>query len=217
MNDTELAIFLTILLGIFAYLGFRHGVIAELVKFGILLFAAAVYNPDLLGDVAIRVINSIYFFFVIAFNGGISLILTGDFSADKLADIMEAAKEKTPLIKPDQTELVLFILMVFLVILAFVISSRVTRKSSPGLGLFMGIVNGLLTFYLFLPTVSGGGLLPDLPADSPLHNVLAIFVEALHIVLLPVAWLYERVGTWIIAIGILVVLFIALRALRKGS
>lgn len=217
MNDIERVLLLALVLGAFAFVGFRRGFKAELVKFGFIVTGFLVSQREYLGGVIIRVVNTAWFLFQIAINGGVSALLTGSFDLDKLEPAVAAASQNSPLIGPDEGDGFLLLLMVGCFLLAFVVSSRVKKKSSQLLGLFMGLANGLLLAYIFRPYLSGTPLLPPITATTPLGGILQIFRTTFAALLTPVAWVYDAIGEWIVPLFIIAVVLIALRNLRPAK
>lgn len=217
MNDIERVLLLTLVLGAFAVVGFRHGFRAELIKFGFIVLGYLVSQKEYLGGLIIRVVNTTWFLFQIAINGGIGALLSGDFDLNKLEPAVAAASEKGPLIAADQGQGFLFLLMVGCFLLAFAVSSRSKKKSSQLLGLFMGLANGLLFAYIFRPYLSGTPLLPPITAQTPLGAILQIFQTTFAALLTPIKWVYEAIGEWIVPLFIIAVVLIALRNLRPAK
>lgn len=211
----ETVVLFLLIIIFFAWLGYRRGFIGELVKFGIILFAYAVGQKSLLGATVIRIINSVWLIFQIIINGGLRLLLSGDLSSDSLSSVLNAAKEAGPLVPPTSGDALLFILMILLIILAFAVSSRVKRKSSRLLGVFMGIVNGLALIYIFRPYLSGTPLLPPLNTTSPLSALASLFGTAFDLLLLPVDWLQNTLGLLFVPLLIVVIVLILLKSLRS--
>ncbi len=217
MNDIERVLLMILLLGAFAVVGFRRGFRAELVKFGFIVLGFLVSQKEYLGGVIIQIVNTTWFLFQIAINGGISALFSGGFDLDKLEPAVAAASENSPLIAADQGQGFLFLLMVLCFVLAFVVSGRVKKKSSQLLGLFMGVANGLLFAYIFRPYLSGTPILPPMTAETPLGGILQIFKTTFAVLLTPFIWLYEAIGEWIVPLFIIFVLLIALRNLRPAK
>lgn len=218
MTEVAVSILLLFLLILMIWQGIKQGFRAELVKFGFFVLAALVLNPDWLGDMVIRIINGIYLLFLIAFNGGIQMIVSGNFSSENLNKVMTAAQEKMPLVGPEQKHIVLFILMLILILLGFVISAKVKTKTRALLGAFMGLFNGLLLAYIASPLLIGAtGILPDINTDNPFEAILGIFKTALDVVITPLMAIIESLGPWAIVIAIVVIVIIAASSLRTRS
>jgi hypothetical protein len=211
----ETAILFLLIIGFFAWLGYRRGFIGELVKFGLILLAFAVGQKSMLGGTVIRVINGIWLIFQIVIHGGLGLLLSGDLSSENLSSVLGAAKEAGTLIPPTGGESFLFVLMILLIILAFFVGSKVKRKSSKLLGVFMGIVNGLALIYIFRPYLSGKPLLPPLDTSSPLQALASLFSTAFDLLLLPVDWLQNTLGVLFVPFLIVAIVLILLRSLRS--
>ncbi len=211
----ETVILFLLIIGLFAFLGFRRGFIGELVKFGLILLAYAVGQKDMLGGIVIRVINSIWLIIQILINGGISLILSGDLSSEKLSQTLSGAKTAGPLIPATSGNSLLFILMIVLIVFAFIASSMVKRKSSRLLGVFMGIVNGLAIIYIFRPYLTGTPLLPPLNATSPLQGIASLFSMAFDLMLVPLDWLQNTLGVYFVPFLIVAIVLILLKSLRS--
>ena len=217
MNDIERVLLLCLVLGAFAVVGFRRGFRSELVKFSFIVLGYLVSQKEYLGGIIIRVVNTGWFLFQIAINGGISALLSGDFDLNKLEPAVAAATAAGPLIGPDQGDGFLFLLMIGCFLLAFAISARVKKKSSQLLGMFMGLASGLLFAYIFRPYLSGTPLLPPITAQTPLGGILQIFKSTFGLLLTPLVWVYQAVGVWIVPLFIVFVLLIALRNLRPAK
>lgn len=214
-NVAETVILFLLIIAFFAWLGYRRGFIGELVKFGMILLAYAVGQKSLLGATVIRVINGVWLIFQIIINGGLRLLLSGDLSGDSLSGVLNEAQKAGPLVPPTAGDSLLFVLMILLIILAFFVSSRVKRKSSKLLGVFMGIVNGLALIYIFRPYLSGKPLLPPLNTDSPLTALASLFGTAFDILLLPVDWLQSALGLLFVPVLIVAIVLILLKSLRS--
>ena len=214
-NIAETAVLFLLIIAFFAWLGYRRGFIGELVKFGMILLAFAVGQKSMLGATVIRVINSVWLIFQIIINGGLRLLLSGDLSGDSLSQVLNEAKKAGPLVPPTAGDSLLFVLMILLIILAFFVGSRVKRKSSRLLGVFMGIVNGLALIYIFRPYLSGKPLLPPLTASSPLAALASLFGTAFDLLLLPIDWLQNALGVLFVPVLIVVIVLILLRSLRS--
>lgn len=214
MNEIERVLLMFLVLGAFAVVGFRRGFVAELFKFGFIVLGFLVSKEEYLGGTIIDVVNGVWFLFQIAINGGISALFSGGFDLDALEPAIAAAEAASPLIAADQGQGFLFLLMMVCFLLAFLVSSRVKRKSSQLLGMFMGVANGLLFAYIFRPYLSGTPILPPITAETPLGGILQIFRSTFGVLLTPLIWLYGVLGSWIVPLFIIFVLLIALRNLR---
>ncbi|HEY54493.1 MAG TPA: hypothetical protein G4N94_13670 [Caldilineae bacterium] len=218
MNDTLLTIFLLFVLGIFAWFGYTRMFLGMLAQFGMLVLAAAVGNPNWLGDTVIRIINRMYMLTDMMLNGGFQLIAGGEFSADKFGEIFAVAKVKPPLIPPQNEEIILFVLMLLLIISSFLIANRIKKKSSLLLGVLFGLANGLLVTYLLLPVLGGGeGILPTLEPKTPMEGVLGVLQLATRTLLAPLAIVFESLGSWAIVVIILAIVFIAAGSARVSK
>ncbi len=211
----EVILFFLIVLGIFAYHGFKRGFWAELVWALFILGGVLIYQPEILGDVTIRIINSIAFIFAIAFSGGIQLILSGDFSAEKLAEVMSAARDKGPFIPETNKELTLFLILLLMIFVGFLISNHIRPRKMPFLGLFVGVFNALLLGYVFGPIIAGtASLLPELSATNPVDAIFEILGPTFDIVLAPFAFVINTLGTWSIVLAIIIIVILAARNAR---
>ncbi|MCO6451171.1 MAG: hypothetical protein J5I90_10340 [Caldilineales bacterium] len=215
MTESERLILAFFVLAVFAYQGWRRGFISELVKFFLILLGILVGTPEWLGSAVVRIINSIWFLFQIAINGGVTLVISGDFSAQALDQVMSDATQAGPLIPPNNVQAALFFFMLVLILLGYLISARVKKRSTPILGLFMGVVNGLLLAYLFVVPLVPESYLPELQNTSFLGGLFSLFGVALDALLAPIKMLYEQVGP-VVVIGIMVIIIIlAARNVRK--
>ena len=168
-----------------------------------------------MGEVVIRLINSFWLLIQITINGGATLFISGDFDVDKLATVLQAARKAGPLVPEANTDLILFLFMLILIVIGYVVSGRIRRTSSPLLGLFLGIMNGMLLAYVFLPGIAAGTLLPELQSSTPLGLLVTLFGSVLKIVLSPLQWLYTQLGNWLFVGLIALVVFVAARSLRS--
>ncbi|MCP4166758.1 MAG: hypothetical protein GY759_12825 [Chloroflexi bacterium] len=211
----DVILFFLIVLGIFAYHGFKRGFWAELVWSLFILGGVLIYKPDILGDVTIRLINSVAFIFAIAFSGGIQLILSGDFSAEKLGEVMSAARDKGPFIPEANKELTLFLILLLMIFVGFLISNRIRPRKMPFLGLFVGVFNALLLGYVFGPIIAGtASLLPELSATNPVEAIFEILGSTFDIVLAPFAFVINALGAWSIVLAIIIIVVLAARNAR---
>lgn len=215
MTETERLILVFFLLALFAYQGWRRGFVSELVKFFLISLGILVGSPEWLGSAVVRVINSIWFLVQIAISGGIQLLISGDFSAQALNQVMAEATARGLLIPPSSSEAALFFFTLVLILLGYAISARVKKRTTPILGLFMGVVNGLLLAYIFVAPLVANTLLPDLENSGLLAGLFAIFGLAFQVLLAPLYMLYEKVGPIIIIVIMVLIIIIAARNSRK--
>ncbi|MCS7038324.1 MAG: hypothetical protein RMN24_02035 [Anaerolineae bacterium] len=216
MNDLQRALVLLLVLGVFAYIGYRRGFWGELLKLVMLIVGYAISQTDLLGGWVIRIINVTYFLIRFTLGGGLgALFAEGGPSAERLVSAFEAVGARGPLIRAGQGEALLFVLMLGLLILAFVVAGRVKRKASKIAGLLMGAVNGLVIAYIFRPYLSGTPLFPPMPETAGTFEIVrTILGTALDVLVTPVRWLGTAVGLWIVPVLIVLVVLFLLRSLR---
>lgn len=216
MNETERVLLMLLVLGAFAVVGYRRGFVAELFKLGFIVLGFLVSKQEYLGGPIIKFVNTTWLLFQIAINGGASALFAGGFDLDKLEPAVAAAKAIGPLVEEGQEQGFLVLLMMLCFLLAFIVSSRAKKKSSPLLGIATGIASGLWLAYIFRPYLSGTPLLPPITAASPLGGILQIFTASFGVVLTPLQWLYGAIGEWIVLLFIVFVLLIAFRNLRPA-
>jgi len=215
MNETLLTILLLFILGIFSWYGYTRMFFGMLAQFVMLIVAALVGNPDWLGDTVISFINRGWMLFSMMLNGGFQVIAGGDFN--KFNDIYAVAKLEPPLILPKNHEIFLFVVMLLLIISSFLVANKIRKKSSRLLGIFFGLVNGLMMSYLLIPVLGGGhGILPTFEPETPMEGILGIFQLATRHLLTPVAIVFEALGSWTIVIVILAIVIIAASTARGG-
>lgn len=216
MNDLQRALVLLLVLGVFAYIGYRRGFWGELLKFVMLIVGYAVSRTDLLGGWVIRTINVAYFLIQFVRGGGLgALFAEGGPSAERLLSAFEAVGARGPLIRAGQGQALLFVLMLVFLIIAFVVAGRIKRKASKLSGLLMGAVNGLMIAYIFRPYLSGTPLLPPTPETAGTFDVVVtILGAAFDVLATPVQWLATAVGVWIVPVLIVLVVLLLLRSLR---
>lgn len=216
MEETLIIILLLFMLGIFSWFGYTRMFIGMLVQFIMLVFAALVGNPDWLGDSLISFINRMWMLFSMMLNGGFQIIAGGDFG--KLNEIYAVAELQPPLIRPQNREIVLFILMLLLIVGSFLAANKIRKKSSRLLGVFFGLVNGLMVIFMLLPVLGGGqGILPTYELETPLEGILGVFQLATRLLLTPVALVFEALGSWAIVVIILAIVIIAASTARGGK
>jgi hypothetical protein len=215
-NDLQRALVLLLVLGVFAYIGYRRGFWGEVLKLIMLVAGYAISRPELLGGWVIRLINVGYFLIQFIRGGGLSaLFAEGGPSAERLLSAFEATGARGPLIRADEGEGLLFVLMLALLIVAFGVAGRIKRKASKMAGLLMGAVNGLVIAYIFRPYLSGKPLLPPTPETAGTLDVLGtILGAALDVVVTPLRWLATAAGLWMVPVVIVAVVLILLRSLR---
>lgn len=216
MNETLLTILLLFILGIFSWYGYTRTFFGMLAQFVMLVIAALIGNPDWLGDTVISSINRGWMLFDMMLNGGFQIIAGGDFN--KFNDIYAVAKLQPPLIAPKNHEIFLFVVMLLLIVSSFLVANRIRKKSSRLLGVFFGLANGLMTTYLLLPVLGGGqGILPTFEPQTPMQGILGIFQMATRLLLLPLAVVFEALGSWAIVVIILAIVIIAASTARGGK
>jgi len=216
MEETLIIILLLFMLGIFSWFGYTRMFIGMLVQFIMLVFAALVGNPDWLGDSLISFINRMWMLFSMMLNGGFQIIAGGDFG--KLNEIYAVAELQPPLIRPQNREIILFILMLLLIVGSFFAANKIRKKSSRLLGVFFGLVNGLMVIFMLLPVLGGGqGILPTYELETPLEGILGVFQLATRLLLTPVALVFEALGSWAIVVIILAIVIIAASTARGGK
>jgi hypothetical protein len=215
MNETLLTILLLFILGIFSWYGYTRMFFGMLAQFVMLVLAALVGNPDWLGDTVISFINRAWMLTDMMLSGGFQIIAGGDFG--KFNDIYAAAKLQPPLIPPKNHEIFLFVSMLLLIISSFLVANRIRKKSSRLLGVFFGLANGLMVTYLLLPVLGGGqGILPTYEPQTPMQGILGIFQMATKLLLMPLAVVFEALGSWAIVVIILAIVIIAASTARGG-
>lgn len=205
VGDPERTMLFLALLGVFAYQGFQRGLIAEMVKLGLVFVGFAVGQPTLLGSTVVNVINNTY--------GTVRFMLGG--SRGLTTSDAGTPQVQTQLIRAQNTDIALFIMMLALIGIGYLVSAKM-KRSNPIMGLLAGAVNGLVLTYFFLPA------LPDqVPIQPPVGAEAVISQSApnmgqvgLQIALAPFALLYQQVNTWIIPIIIVAILFVALRSIK---
>lgn len=210
----EQTIIFLVLLGVFAYQGFQRGLVAEIVKLILVLLGIAVGRPAILGDTVVKAVNGIQFTFLFLINGGLKVILSGSFGPEELAAVFEKIADKPPLISGESRAITLFFLMIVLIVAGYLVTRRFKRIAPP-LGLIVGAVNGLVLSYLFLPALPG-----EIPILSTVERVdtgggiSSIGDIDPAIATAPVTALYNMIGTWIVALFILIIVLLALRSMR---
>ncbi len=220
MNDIERVLIFLLILGAFAFVGYRRGFFGEMIKFGLIVVGYLINEQNFLGGRVLKIINLFWLLLQVLLNGGISALLSSGLDLDKLKPAVAAAKAKGDLIPQDHAEEFLLLLMVASFILAFILSARIRKKSSHLLGLFMGLVNGLTLTYIFYPYLSGTPLLTPIKAQTVMGRILEIFGNAFDIFFRPLSWLYGVVDTWIVPLLIVIIVLIGLfsmRPARKGK
>jgi len=216
MDETLLIILLLFILGIFSWFGYTRMFIGMLAQFSMLVMAALVGNPDWLGDNVISIINRMWMLFSMMLNGGFQIIAGGDFG--QLNEIYAVAELQPPLILPQNRDIVLFIFMLLLIVGSFFVANKIMKKSSRLLGVFFGLVNGLMVIFMLLPVLGGGqGILPTLEPQTPLEGILGIFQMATKLLLVPVAIMFEVLGSWAIVVIILAIVILAASTARGGK
>ncbi|NOX62500.1 MAG: hypothetical protein GXP42_11245 [Chloroflexi bacterium] len=210
MTETQRTLLLIFILFIFAYQGFRRGFTAELVKFALIMLGIAVNKPTAVGQIIIFLINRIFFFVQFMLSGGLVPLFSSEADFSQAQQIAAEVAAKGLLINAQNQETALFFLMLVLVLLGYVVSARVKKRTSPLLGLFMGLINGLILAYLFVAPIAADTLLPGLPGTGMWDDLIAIFKQAFAVLLTPVQWLYEVMGAWFfVALIVLIILFAA--------
>ena len=141
--------------------------------------------------------------------------MSGDFSAQALNEVMDAATAKGPLIPQNSSTTALFFFMLVLILVGYLVSARVKKRTSPILGLFMGIVNGLLLTYIFIVPLVPTTMLPEIDQTTLLGGILSMFGLAFDVLLAPLQLAYDKFGSIIIIIVMVIVIIIAARNSRK--
>jgi len=205
VGDSERTILFFVLLGIFAYQGFRRGLMAETAKLVLIGIGYALNQPTLAGNVAIRIINTAY------------AVVHGMLGGARAAGGVNAAVQ-VQLIKPENTSIALFLMFLIVIGLGYAVSARLQR-ANPLAGMVVGLLNGFLLSYLFLPA------LPDqvpvnLPGSSDAVSGLTqspagLGLTGAQVLLAPFYLLYQQVDTWIVPITIVLIVLIAMRNIKS--
>ncbi len=150
MTNRETLIALGTVLFIFAWIGFRRGLRAELGT--LLLILGSRMLIERRGDWLIALINSLY--------RGLLFFLKGGLTSDEPGRVFAAVRSARPLISREIAPTLQLVLFVLSILAAYTVLNRLRlfQGASSLLGALLGAINGYLIIVFFLP------LLPrDLP------------------------------------------------------
>ncbi len=150
MNGSETTIGLGAILFVFAWIGFHRGVRAELGTLALILGSRLLIERK--GDWLVFVLNNLY--------RAILFVLKGGLTTEDPSPIFASLRQVRPLISREATPTFLLVLFVLIIIVAYTLLGRLRlfRGASSLLGALLGMINGYLVTFFFLP------LLPeDLP------------------------------------------------------
>lgn len=218
-NATEQLILFLLLMAVFAHQGFQRGLLAEIIKLGLIMAGVAVGQPAVLGNTVVKAVNGMYFTFLFLSNGGLQIILSGSFGPEDLSNVFTKIADKPLLITQDNSRIILFLLMLLLIYAGYLIGRRLPRIA-PALGLAAGAANGLVLAYLFLPALPRA--LPILAVQERLtlgDGVVETIGDTLdsidpQIATAPVTVLYSLLGNTLVMLLILFIVLLGLNGLR---
>lgn len=198
-------------LAFFAWIGWRRGLLAELVVFLTALLGWVILQER--GSIVVRLTNMV---------AGLAGVFAAEFAGGE--GTAEAAPAGGDLVAPGTESGFLFLVWIVLIIGAYLISSRplITKNSRrDGLAALVGVLNGYLFLAILLPRLrtlyeTGGGQISDAPLRSFVGLILTTlnyFVDA-----------FRQFWQWVSPINALVLLILltlllalAAMTLRRGA
>ncbi len=144
---------LFVLLLVFGYMGWRRGLVRELIVFFAILFGQLIRSSDV-GPGLVNAINRTWALFKLGISSG--------FSPQKMMARADQLKQMKPFIPPERQEAFLFLLFIGIIFLGYYLGRYVSSSRPSPISMLMGMVNGYLIGSLVLP------LLPrQLPTALP--------------------------------------------------
>ena len=144
---------LFVLLLVFGYMGWRRGLVRELIVFFAILFGQLIRSSDV-GPGLVNAINRTWALFKLGISSG--------FSPQKMMARADQLKQMKPFIPPERQEAFLFLLFIGIIFLGYYLGRYVSSSRPSPIYMLMGMVNGYLIGSLVLP------LLPrQLPTALP--------------------------------------------------
>lgn len=144
---------LLVLLLVFGYIGWRRGLVRELIVFFAILFGQLIRSSDM-GPGLVDTINRTWALFKLGISSG--------FSPDKMMQRANQLTQMKPLIPPERQEAFLFLMFIGIIFLGYYMGRYVSSSHPSPISMLMGMINGYLIGSLVLP------LLPrQLPTALP--------------------------------------------------
>ncbi len=208
-----------IIIALFAWQGYQRGLWSELIKLAFIGAGLMLGSPQRLGNTLIQAMNGSYKALMFLKHGGIKAVITGNFDAETMSSIFAKVESIPKLVPSNNMDLALFLVLIILIGIGYLVSKLIKKDAKPGLGIVLGVINGFLLSYIFLP------LLPDKPpfevrgltprgVITQVSALLTYILQAIFKVIIGIfGFLHSIFGAWTIPFLLFIIIILALNSL----